>query len=132
MEISRQTKTLSFSSKKIYDFIINTHNYKDILADEIRDFEIISDNKFKIKIGSLPNISLKIKKNPDDFSVKLVSDDDNLNFKISIVVISINEKSSVIDLKFVGKFSSMIEMMIKKPIEKFIDSLKNKIEEIVF
>ena len=75
---------------------------------------------------------MKIKKNPDDFSVKLVSDDDNLNFKISIVVISINEKSSVIDLKFVGKFSSMIEMIIKKPIEKFIDSLKNKIEEIVF
>jgi len=31
-----------------------------------------------------------------------------------------------------GKFSSMIEMMIKNPLEKFIDSLRNKIEDLKF
>ena len=37
-----------------------------------------------------------------------------------------------IKVQFVGNFSSMIEMMIKKPLNAFIDSLKNKIENISF
>ena len=49
---------------------------------------------------------------------------------IGLNVNQISEKSSKVTVKFVGSFSSMIEMMIRKPLENFIESLKNKIEEI--
>ena len=132
MEISKQTNILQFSSLKIYDFIINIDNYKTILDDEISDFEKLSVNEFKIKIGSMPKISLELVENRPSSSVKLLSSDSNLNFQICITVDSVDKNSSVVYVKFEGKFSTMIEMMIKKPLEKFINSLKNKVEELDF
>ena len=132
MEINKQTNILQFSSSKIYDFIINIDNYKTILGDEISDFEKLSVNEFKIKIGSMPKISLELVENRPSSSVKLLSNDSNLNFKICITVDSIDNNSSVVYVKFEGKFSTMIEMMIKTPLEKFINSLKNKVEELDF
>ena len=132
MEISKQTNILQFSSLKIYDFIINIDNYKTILGDEISDFEKLSVNEFKIKIGSMPKISLELVENRPSSSVKLLSNDSNLNFQISITVDSVDNNSSVVYVKFEGKFSTMIEMMIKNPLEKFINSLKNKVEKLDF
>ena len=132
MEISKQTNILQFSSLKIYDFIINIDNYKTILGNEISDFEKLSANEFKIKIGSMPKISLELVENRPSSSVKLLSNDSNLNFQIYITVDSVDNNSSVIYVKFEGKFSTMIEMMIKNPLEKFINSLKNKVEELDF
>ncbi len=132
MEISKQTNILQFSSLKIYDFIINIDNYKTILGDEISDFEKLSVNEFKIKIGSMPKISLELVENRPSSSVKLLSNDSNLNFQICITVDSVDNNSSIVHVKFEGKFSTMIEMMIKNPLEKFINSLKNKVEELNF
>ena len=56
----------------------------------------------------------------------------DLNFYILIKIDAIESNSSKIKVQFVGNFSSMIEMMIKKPLNAFIDSLKNKIENISF
>ena len=78
----------------------------------------------------MPGIKLILEKNLTDEYVKLISNDSNFNFSIIIYVNQISEKSSKVTVKFIGSFSSMIEMMIRKPLENFIESLKNKIEEI--
>ena len=132
MEIIRETKTLLYSSDEIYDYVIKIDNYEAILGNEIRNFEKLNENQFKIKIGSMPNICLELAEDNINSCVKLISNDSNLNFKILISINSIDENSSVVNVKFDGKFSSMIEMMIKNPLEKFIDSLKNKIEDLKF
>ena len=132
MEIIRETKPLLYSSNEIYDYVIKIDNYEAILGNEIRNFEKLSENQFKIKIGSMPNICLELVENKLNYCVKLISNDSNLNFKILISINSIDEKSSAVNVKFDGTFSSMIEMMIKNPLEKFIDSLRNKIEDLKF
>ena len=132
MEIFRETKPLLYSNNKIYDYVIKIDNYEAILGNEIRNFEKLNENQFKIKIGSMPNICLELVEDNVNSCVKLISNDSNLNFKILISINSIDEKSSVVNVKFYGTFSSMIEMMIKNPLEKFIDSLRNKIEDLKF
>jgi len=132
MEIIRETKPLLYSSNEIYDYVIKIDNYEAILGNEIRNFEKLNENQFKIKIGSMPNICLELVEDNINSSVKLISNDSNLNFEILISINSIDENSSVVNVKFDGKFSSMIEMMIKNPLEKFIDSLRNKIEDLKF
>ena len=132
MEIIKETKPLLYSSNEIYDYVIKIDNYEAILGNEIRNFEKLSENQFKIKIGSMPNICLELVEDNINSCVKLISNDSNLNFKILISINSIDENSSVVNVKFDGTFSSMIEMMIKNPLEKFIDSLRNKIEDLKF
>ncbi len=130
MEINKESKEIAYSSEKIYTYIIDINNYENILKNEIKSFDKISENEFKIKIGSMPGIKLILEKNLMDEYVKLISNDSNFNFSIIIYVNQISEKSSKVTVKFIGSFSSMIEMMIRKPLENFIESLKNKIEEI--
>ena len=130
MEINKESKEIPCSSEKIYTYIIDINNYENILKNEIKSFDKISKNEFKIKIGSLSGIKLILEKNLTDEYVKLISNDSNFNFSIIIYVNQISEKSSKVTVKFIGSFSSMIEMMIRKPLENFIESLKNKIEEI--
>ena len=130
MEINKESKEIPYSSEKIYTYIIDINNYENILKNEIKSFDKISENEFKIKIGSMPGIKLILEKNFKDEYVKLISNDTTFNFSIIIYVNQISEKSSKVTVKFIGSFSSMIEMMIRKPLENFIESLKNKIEEI--
>tara|TARA_B100001175_G_scaffold91670_1_gene77445 strand:- start:771 stop:1169 length:399 start_codon:yes stop_codon:yes gene_type:complete len=130
MEINKESKEIPYSSNKIYSYISNIDNYETILKNEIKSFDKISENEFKIKIGSMPGIILILEKSSSDKSVKLISNDNNFNFSILIYVNQISEESSKVTVKFIGIFSSMIEMMIRKPLENFIESLKNKIEEI--
>ena len=132
MEIIKESNVIPYSSEKLYSHIIDIDNYEQILKDEIRSFDKLSKNEFKIKIGNMPGINLLLNELPDNNEVKLSSNDSNLNFYILIKIDAIESNSSKIKVQFVGNFSSMIEMMIKKPLNAFIDSLKNKIENISF
>ena len=132
MEIIKESNVIPYSSEKLYSHIIDIDNYEQILKDEIRSFDKLSENEFKIKIGNMPGINLLLSKLPENNEVKLSSNDSNLNFYILIKIDAIESNSSKIKVQFVGNFSSMIEMMIKKPLNAFIDSLKNKIENISF
>ena len=130
MEIIKESNVIPYSSEKLYSHIIDIDNYEQILKDEIRSFDKLSDNEFKIKIGNMPGINLLLSELPEGNEVNLSSNDSNLNFYILIKIDAIESNSSKIKVQFVGNFSSMIEMMIKKPLNAFIDSLKNKIENI--
>ena len=132
MEIIKDSNVIPYSSEKLYSHIIDIDNYEQILKEEIRSFDKLSDNEFKIKIGNMPGINLLLNELPENNEVKLSSNDSNLNFYILIKIDAIESNSSKIKVQFVGNFSSMIEMMIKKPLNAFIDSLKNKIENISF
>jgi len=132
MEIIKESNVIPYSSEKLYSHIIDIDNYEQILKDEIRSFDKLSENEFKIKIGNMPCINLLLSELPENNEVKLSSNDSNLNFYILIKIDAIDSNSSKIKVQFVGNFSSMIEMMIKKPLNAFIDSLKNKIENISF
>ncbi len=132
MEIIRESNVIPYSSEKLYSHIIDIDNYEQILKEEIRSFDKLSDKEFKIKIGNMPGINLLLSESADNNEVKLSSNDSNLNFYILIKIDAIESNSSKIKVQFVGNFSSMIEMMIKKPLNAFIDSLKNKIESISF
>ena len=102
MEIIRETKPLLYSINEIYDYVIKIDNYEAILGNEIRNFEKLNENQFKIKIGSMPNICLELVEDNVNSCVKLISNDSNLNFKILISINSIDEKSSVVNVKFDG------------------------------
>ena len=132
MEIIKESNLIPYSSEKLYSHIIDIDNYEQILKDEIRSFDKLSEKEFKIKIGNMPGINLLLNELSDNNEVKLSSNDSNLNFYILIKIDTIESNTSKIKVQFVGNFSSMIEMMIKKPLNAFIDSLKNKIESISF
>ena len=79
MEIIKESNVIPYSSEKLYSYIIDVDNYEQILKDEIRSFDKLSEKEFKIKIGNMPGINLLLSELPENNEVKLSSNDINLN-----------------------------------------------------
>ena len=82
MEIIKESNVIPYPSEKLYSHIIDIDNYEQILKDEIRGFDKLSEKEFKIKIGNMPGINLLLSEFPDNNEVRLSSKEGNLNFYI--------------------------------------------------
>ena len=132
MNLSRETDRIKFKASTVYNYLNNPINYESILIDEISEFSMINEKSFAIKIGSLPKISLEHNSNPLELSTSLKSNNEKLSFVFNFKVIEIDQSLSNIEIHFKGEFSSMIEMMIKPPMNKFLDAISKKVISIDF
>lgn len=132
MDLSRVTDRIKFKASTVYNYLNNPINYESILADEISQFSMIDTESFAIKIGSLPKISLEHKSNVLERSTSLRSKNEKLSFVFNFKVIDIDESSCNIEINFKGEFSSMMQMMIKPPMNKFLDAISKKVISIDF
>lgn len=132
MNLIRLTERIKFKASTVYNYLNNPINYESILADEISGFSMIDTKSFAIKIGSLPKISLEHKSNVLERSTSLKSKNEKLSFVFNFKVIDIDESSCNIKINFKGEFSSMMQMMIKPPMNKFLDAISKKVISIDF
>lgn len=132
MNLSRATDRIKFKASIVYNYLNNPINYESILIDEISEFSMIDENSFAIKIGSLPKISLEHNSNVLERSTSLKSNNEKLSFVFNFKVVEIDESSCKIEIQFTGEFSSMIQMMIKPPMNKFLDAISKKVISINF
>ena len=132
MDLSRVTDIIKFKASTVYNFLNNPVNYESILIDEISEFSMIDEKSFAIKIGSLPKISLEHNSNVLELSTRLKSNNEKLSFVFNFKVSEIDESSCNIEIHFQGKFSSMMQMMIKPPMNKFLDAISKKVISIDF
>lgn len=132
MNLIRVTDRIKFKASTVYNYLNNPINYESILADEISQFSMIDTESFAIKIGSLPKISLEHKSNVLERSTSLRSKNEKLSFVFNFKVIDIDESSCNIEINFKGEFSSMMQMMIKPPMNKFLDAISKKVISIDF
>ena len=127
MKITREIESLENNINSLINFFEEIKNYEKIFDEDITSFEVLNENTFRIKIGSFPNISLTHKKTSNN-SFSLKSRSDNFDFEIHINLSEINISSTKCQIIFNGNFSSMIEMMAKKPLENFLTNISKKIE----
>ena len=132
MNLSRETDRIKFKASTVYNYLNNPINYESILIDEISEFSMINEKSFAIKIGSLPKISLEHNSNPLERSTSLKSNNEKLSFVFNFKVIEIDQSLSNIEIHFKGEFSSMMQMMIKPPMNKFLDAISKKVISIDF
>lgn len=132
MNLSRATDRIKFKASNVYNYLNNPINYESILIEEISEFSMINEKSFAIKIGSLPKISLEHNSNPLERSTSLKSNNEKLSFVFNFKVSEIDESSCNIEINFKGEFSSMMQMMIKPPMNKFLDAISKKVISIDF
>ena len=70
--------------------------------------------------------------NPLERSTSLKSNNEKLSFVFNFKVSEIDESSCNIEIHFKGEFSSMMQMMIKPPMNKFLDAISKKVISIDF
>jgi len=78
----------------------------------------------------MPKIKLKLEKQERPNTIVLASASDKFPFTLTGNIKSISENTSSMHLNFSGDFNPMMVMMIKNPLQKFINTLAENIGKL--
>lgn len=129
MNLESPVKTVNASSEKVYNFLMDIRNF-ELLMPEDTKFEKISDERFLFALKGMPEIVLDLKEGTPHSEVVLGAASDKLGFTLTADITEIDEAETEVQLLFEGTFNTMMRMMIKGPITKFIKTLTDNMDKI--
>ena len=122
MNLESPKVTVQKSKEEIFNFLSKAENFKDIMPENIDKFEA-ADNSFLFALKGMPEIRLNLLEQESTNKVVLGSASDKFPFTLTANIEEVSEGSSDVQLLFDGKFNAMMAMMVKSPLQNFIDTL---------
>lgn len=123
MELESDKVKVNKSQEELFDFLTNVENYEKIMPDSKEKFEVKSQDTFAFALKGMPEIELQIKEKRAPEFIVLGSTSEKFNFSLDVVIEEAGPEQSEAQLFFHGKFNSMMAMMVKGPLKKFIATL---------
>lgn len=123
MELESDKVKVNKSQEELFNFLTNVENYEKIMPDTKEKFEVKSQDTFAFALKGMPEIELQIKEKREPEFIVLGSTSDKFNFALDVVIEEAGPEQSEAQMFFHGKFNSMMAMMVKGPLKKFIATL---------
>ena len=130
MHIETPMRPVAKGDKEVYDFLTDLKNFKVLMPENIDKFELINDDRFLFSLKGMPEIVLERKSQTPYNQIVLGAASDKLPFTLTADIAKITESESNVALRFEGEFNTMMAMMIKKPITKFMGTLSENLGKI--
>ncbi|PCI00220.1 MAG: orotate phosphoribosyltransferase [Flavobacteriaceae bacterium] len=129
MNLESNTTAVSKSQKETFEFLTDLKNFKQLLPENTEKFEIDGASML-FSLKGMPEIRMVIKETQEFDKVILGAASSKLPFTLTADIKEISETSSETKLSFTGDFNPMMAMMVKKPLQKFIDTLSENIAKL--
>ena len=129
MNLESHKVSVQKSSKEIFDFLIKVENFEIIMPENTDKFEV-RENGFLFALKGMPEIKVKMHEQIASEKVVLTSANDKFPFTLTGNMQEATDGSSEVHFVFDGKFNMMMTMMIKAPLQKFINSLAENMENL--
>jgi putative sterol carrier protein len=129
MNLESKKTIIQKSQKDFFEFLSNLRNFEQLMPENNEKFEIDGDS-FIFSLKGMPEIRLVIKEKQEFNKVVLGAASSKLDFSLTAIIDSISENSCETQLLFKGDFNPMMAMMVKKPLQKFIDTLTEQAEKL--
>ena len=123
MKLISTTSQLNISEIVLFEKLCEIGNYKQIMPDNVSKFEIIDSNSFIFSITGMPSIKLKFGQKISHSKIILESLDSKINFTLTAFINKIDSSNTSFQLEFNGDLNPMIQMMVKTPLQSFINDL---------
>ncbi|WP_194851060.1 SRPBCC family protein [Nonlabens antarcticus] len=128
MNLESRVVNTQKSPEELYNFLTQVENFKQLLPEDTK-FELLDTDKFLFGLKGMPEIKLGLKDSIKFTKVVLGSLGDKMSFTLTCKIEQMATGSQA-QLLFDGDFNSMMAMMIKGPINKFIEQLATGIEKL--
>lgn len=129
MKLESKKATIQKSAEEVFNFLINLSNFEQLMPENIDKFEVDGES-FIFSLKGMPEIRLVIKEKQQFDKIILGAASSKLNFTLTSEINAINDNSSEMQLLFEGDFNPMMAMMVKGPLQKFIDTLTENAEKL--
>jgi hypothetical protein len=123
MKLISTISQLNISEIVLFEKLCEIENYKQIMPDNVSKFEIIDSNSFIFSITGMPSIKLKFGQKISHSKIILESLDSKINFTLTAFINKIDSSNTSFQLEFDGDLNPMIQMMVKTPLQSFINDL---------
>ena len=130
MNLESQKVNVNKSQQELFNFLTNVENYEQIMPESKEKFEVKSKDTFGFALKGMPEIWLQIKETQEPNLIKLGSASDKFDFSLDVVIEDEGNNTSSAQLFFDGKFNAMMAMMVKGPLNKFINSLAENVSKL--
>ncbi|MFD2552588.1 SRPBCC family protein [Bizionia sediminis] len=131
MHLESPKTTIPKSADTVFNFLSDIKNFEKLMPENISKFEVLGDDKFLFALKGMPEIILKKKEVTPNSKIVLGAAGGKLDFSLTGHIQEIDANSSEVQLAFSGEFNSMMAMMIKGPISKFIETLATNMPKAV-
>lgn len=128
MNLESPKITVKKTSQEIFDYLSNVGNFEHIMPDNIDKFEA-GESSFLFALKGMPQIELKLEELVAPNKIVLGSANEKFPFTLTADIQDQSDSASDVQLLFDGKFNPMVAMMVKGPLQKFIDTLIKNIGE---
>ena len=130
MNLESPKVSLEKSAQYMFDALCDVKNYEKLMPENIAKFEVTSEDSFIFGLSGMPEIKLKMKEKTASTQVILGAASDKLPFTLTANIESTGENSTDVQLLFAGEFNAMMAMMIKGPINKFLENLSGNMHKL--
>jgi len=130
MNLETPKITINKSQKELFTYLAKVDNYVNIMPDGIEKFEVLTEKSFLFQLKGMPVIQLAFAEKQEFNKIVLVADGGKFPFSLTAHFDPIAEEKTDFQLKFDGEFNAMMAMMIKSPINKFINALSENFRKL--
>ena len=123
MKLETPKIVIQKSQEELFNYLSEPKNFKSIMPAGIEQFEVLTENSFLFQLKGMPVIQLAFKEKSPHDKIVLKADGDKFPFNLTADFVSLDDEQTEFQLKFEGEFNAMMAMMIKSPINKFIQAL---------
>ena len=128
MNLTTPAIQVNKSQEDLYHFLSDFNNFEQLMPENTDKFEL-TENGFLFALKGMPTIKLKLQEKVPFSKIVLASASEQFPFTLTANIQDTNGKAST-NFEFQGKFNPMISMMVKKPLQKFINTLSSNIQKL--
>ena len=130
MTLNSISNELKLSDQNLFYKLTDINNYEKIMPENISKFEIIDSNTLIFSLKGMPEIKLVFGEKISPTLITLNSSESKINFSLTAYINKIDESNCSFSLEFNGDLNPMIQMMVKTPLQSFINDLSNNISKL--
>ncbi|MAU63112.1 MAG: orotate phosphoribosyltransferase [Flavobacteriaceae bacterium] len=130
MKLISNISEINLTDQVLFNKLCIIENYKKIMPDNVSKFEIIDKESFIFSIKGMPAIKLRISEKNIPSKIILKSLDSKIDFSLTGFISQSNNKLASFHLEFDGNLNPMLQMMVKNPLQSFINDLSENIKNL--
>ena len=130
MTLNSISNELKLSDQNLFNKLTDINNYEKIMPENISKFEIIDSNTLIFSLKGMPEIKLVFGEKISPSLITLNSSESKINFSLTAHINKIDESNCSFFLEFNGDLNPMVQMMVKTPLQSFINDLSNNISKL--
>ena len=130
MKLNSNSTHLNISDTTLFEKLCAIENFKLIMPENISKFEILDQSTLIFSLKGMPPIKLIFGEKHSPSLITLNSNESKINFSLSAHIKKIDENSCEFSLEFNGDLNPMIQMMVKTPLQSFINDLSKNISKL--